>query len=222
MQSISVSGISARLILGFTLLAATESAAAVAIYTQRDAQGVYHFSSIPLPGWEAFDLGAPCERRRTTAARAGGREGEYRGIIREYAEKYGVDVALVKAMIHAESAFNPDAVSPKGARGLMQLLPLTARRHGVSNLHDPRQNIRAGVGHLRWLLDQFNDDVTLAIAAYNAGPGNVARYGGLPPYPETRTYVAKVLRLRREYLRQEDAELARRRTRAELGIVGRG
>jgi soluble lytic murein transglycosylase-like protein len=91
----------------------------------------------------------------------------------------------------------------------MQLTPRTARKHGVSNVEDPRQNIRGGVGHLRWLLDQFDNDVTLAIAAYNAGAGSVARYGGLPPYPETRTFVAKVLRLRREYLRQEDARLAR-------------
>ena len=209
MHSISAPRASALLILCFALLSATESKAAATVYTQRDAQGVYHFSSIPLPGWKVFDLGTPGEQQPATAARAGRSEGQYRGIIRECAETYGVDAALVKAMIHAESAFNPGAVSPRGARGLMQLMPPTARRHGVSNLHDPRQNIRGGVGHLRSLLDQFHNDVTLAIAAYNAGAGSVTRYGGLPPYRETRTYVARVLRLRREYLRQEDAELAR-------------
>ena len=209
MRSISAPRISALLILSFALLSATESAVAATVYTQRDAQGVYHFSTIPLPGWKVFDLDTPREQRSATAARAGRRDGEYRGIIRECADRYGVDAALVKAMIHAESAFNPGLVSPRGARGLMQLMPPTARRHGVSNLHDPRQNIRGGVGHLRSLLDQFHNDVTLAIGAYNAGAGSITRYGGLPPYRETRTYVARVLRLRREYLRQEDAELAR-------------
>jgi len=209
MQSISAFRISTRLILGFALLSATERSVAAAVYTQRDAQGVYHFSSIALPGWKVFDLGTPRSQRPAPAVRAGRGEVDYRGIIRQCAKKYGVDAALVKAMIQAESAFNPGAVSPKGARGLMQLMPPTARRHGVSNIHDPLQNIRGGVGHLRGLLDQFNNDVTLAIAAYNAGAGSVARYGGLPPYPQTRTYVAKVLRLHREYLRQEDAEFAR-------------
>jgi soluble lytic murein transglycosylase-like protein len=208
MRSISAPRVSALLIMCLALLAATKSPVAAAVYTQRDAQGIYHFSSTPLPGWKVFDLGTPREQRSATAVSAGRRE-EYRGIIRECADRYGVDAALVKAMIHAESAFNPGAVSPRGARGLMQLMPPTARLHGVSNLHDPRQNIRGGVGHLRSLLDQFHNDVTLAIAAYNAGAGSITRYGGLPPYRETRTYVARVLRLRREYLRQEDAELAR-------------
>jgi soluble lytic murein transglycosylase-like protein len=210
MQAISASKISATLLIsGLALLSATESTAAATVYTRRDVRGVAHFSTIPLPGWKVFHLRTAPEQRATSVVRLAGREGGYRGIIRECAEKYGVDAALVKAMIHAESAFNPGAVSPRGARGLMQLTPRTARKHGVSNVEDPRQNIRGGVGHLRWLLDQFDNDVTLAIAAYNAGAGSVARYGGLPPYPETRTFVAKVLRLRREYLRQEDARLAR-------------
>jgi soluble lytic murein transglycosylase-like protein len=209
MRSISASSISALLTLCFAFLSASESIAAAAVYTQRDAQGVYHFSNMALPGWKIFGLGSPQDRRPSMATRAPGGEREYHPIIRECAERYGVEPALVKAMIRAESAFNPHAVSPRGARGLMQLMPPTARRHGVANVHDPLQNIRGGVGHLRSLLDHFHNDVTLAIAAYNAGAGSVARHGGLPPYRETRTYVAKVLRLRREYLRQEHAELAR-------------
>ena len=113
-------------------------------------------------------------------------------------------------MIRVESAFDPHAVSPKGARGLMQLTPRMARKHGVANVHDPVENIRGGVGHLRRLLDQFDNDLPLAIAAYNAGAGSVVRHGGLPPYRETRIYVARVLRFRRQYLRQERAELAHR------------
>jgi soluble lytic murein transglycosylase-like protein len=124
-------------------------------------------------------------------------------IIDELAAQYRVEPALVKAVIRAESGFDPRAVSPKGARGLMQLTPRTARHHGVANLQDPRQNIRGGVRLLRLLLDRFNDDAALALAAYNAGGPTVERYGGVPPYSETRRYVAAVLRFREQYRRLE-------------------
>ena len=104
----------------------------------------------------------------------------------------GVDPSLVKAVALVESGFNPKARSAKGAQGLMQLMPTTAARYGVSNIHDPYQNLNAGAKHLRELLDQYRGDVTLALAAYNAGSGAVARYGGVPAYAETQDYVKKV------------------------------
>jgi len=104
----------------------------------------------------------------------------------------GVDPSLVKAVALVESGFNPKARSAKGARGLMQLMPTTAARYGVSNIHDPYQNLNAGARHLRDLLDLYQGDVTLALAAYNAGSGAVKRYGGVPAYAETQDYVKKV------------------------------
>jgi hypothetical protein len=130
----------------------------------------------------------------------------YDQLIRELARRYEVEPALVKAVIRAESHFDPRAVSSKGARGLMQLTPRTARWHGVSNPQDPRQNIRGGVRFLRALLDRFDNDTKLALAAYNAGGGTVERFGGLPPYQETRRYVATVLRYRERYLAAESKE----------------
>lgn len=106
----------------------------------------------------------------------------------------GVDGALVHALILAESSYDPNAVSPAGASGLMQLMPATAKRYGVANLLDPEQNIRGGVRHLKDLLVQFDGDVELVIAAYNAGPNAVIRAGmRIPPYPETAKYVPKVI-----------------------------
>jgi soluble lytic murein transglycosylase-like protein len=114
--------------------------------------------------------------------------------IADAAQRYGVPVRLVSAVIRAESGFNPRAVSSKGAQGLMQLMPGTASILGVRNSFDPRQNIDGGVRHLRGLLDRFPDNLALAIAAYNAGEKAVTTHRGIPPYPETRDYVSKVLR----------------------------
>jgi len=108
--------------------------------------------------------------------------------------RYGVPDKLVTAVIRAESAFNPQAVSRKGAQGLMQLMPGTASVLGVRNSFDPGQNIDGGVRHLRGLIDRFGNNLPLAIAAYNAGERAVLSYGGIPPYPETQDYVTKVLR----------------------------
>jgi soluble lytic murein transglycosylase-like protein len=116
----------------------------------------------------------------------------YDPYIEQVARDNGVDPSLVKAVALVESGFNPKAVSSKGARGLMQLLPSTAKQYGVSDLHDPYQNLRAGAAHLRGLLDEFDGNVTLALAAYNAGSGAVRRYGGVPAYAETRDYVKKI------------------------------
>ena len=106
--------------------------------------------------------------------------------------KYGVDEAVVRAIIHAESAFNPKALSRVGAQGLMQLMPATARRFGVGDAFDARQNISGGVQYLAWLLKRFDGDLTLAAAGYNAGEGAVDKYKGVPPYAETKRYVERV------------------------------
>ncbi|KAB8178364.1 transglycosylase SLT domain-containing protein, partial [Lysobacter maris] len=106
--------------------------------------------------------------------------------------RYGVEEAIVRAVIHAESAYNPSAISRAGAQGLMQLMPATARRFGVSDAFDATQNISGGVQYLAWLLRRFNGDLTLAAAGYNAGEGAVDKYNGVPPYRETQRYVQRV------------------------------
>jgi soluble lytic murein transglycosylase-like protein len=188
-------GAGSRRVLGLAILGSIVAGALRAeatVYMYKDAEGVSHFSDEPVPGSVPFVLGVD----RAQA------ESEYEPIIRQCAAEYSVEAALVKAVIRAESGFDSSAVSDAGAQGLMQLMPETARHHGVAEIDNPHENIRGGVRHLRALLDRFHD-TKLALAAYNAGAGVVVRYRGVPPYRETRTYVAKVLRLRRHYLRQE-------------------
>ena len=112
----------------------------------------------------------------------------------EAAKKFDVDASLVSAVIKAESDFNPREVSNKGARGLMQLMPSTALRFGVTNAFDPVANVYGGVRYLRWLLQTFNGNADLAVAAYNAGEGNVWKYNGVPPFRETITYINRIAR----------------------------
>lgn len=123
----------------------------------------------------------------------------YREEIAAAAAQFGVDEAIVRAIIHAESAYNPNALSRVGAQGLMQLMPATARRFGVGNPFDAAQNIRGGVQYLAWLLKRFNGDLTLAAAGYNAGEGAVDKYKGVPPYSETQRYVIRVAQLAERY-----------------------
>ena len=123
----------------------------------------------------------------------------YDRLIRRYADEYSVDFALVKAIMTVESSFNPYAVSDKGARGLMQIMPSTAGRYGVRDIYNPVENVRAAVKHLKYLSDTFNNKSILVIAAYNAGENAVKQYRGIPPYEETQNYVKKVLSYQRQY-----------------------
>ena len=125
--------------------------------------------------------------------------GAYDHLIRRIAREHDVDFALVKAIMHVESSFNPYARSEKGALGLMQVLPETAKRYGVHDIYNPEENIEAGVRHIKFLTEMFNKKNYLVIAAYNAGENAVKRHRGIPPYQETQRYVRKVLQFKREY-----------------------
>ena len=188
-------GIASMLILAVSVLPA-----AADIYRYEDSEGVVHFTDAPTDKrFKVFMRDIKKDQRLRTTFRISGNSTQYEPLISRYAQEYGVDVALVKAVIHAESGYNPNAVSRVGARGLMQLMPQTARDLKVANSFDPQDNIRGGVRYLRFLLDTFHGNETLALAAYNAGMSKVAKYGGVPPYSETKSYVAKVLDYRSTY-----------------------
>jgi soluble lytic murein transglycosylase-like protein len=119
----------------------------------------------------------------------------YDDLIISLSKEYRLDPALVKAVIHIESAFNERAISSAGARGLMQLMPATASRFGVKNSYDPSENMYGGVQYLRWLYERFNGNLRFVLAAYNAGEGAVDKYKGIPPYKETQDYVKKVIKM---------------------------
>jgi soluble lytic murein transglycosylase-like protein len=180
------------------------SVASAEIYMYRDRAGVLHFSNAPSePAYRPYmpDFGAWVHRMRPIVDRA--RYQRYDQIIRDAARRHGLDTALVKAVIRAESDFVPEALSPKGAQGLMQLMPATARMHNVWRVWEPKQNVEGGVRHLRLLLDRYGGNLRLALAAYNAGEKAVDAYGGVPPFPETITYLDRVLRFRDHYLHSQ-------------------
>jgi len=175
--------------------------AAADIYRYEDDEGIVHFTDAPTDKrFKVFMRDLKKDKLlRTTLSLAGANPTEYDAIIASSAQKYGVSPSLIKAVIQAESGYNPNAVSRKGASGLMQLMPGTARSLKVSNSFDPKDNVEGGVKYLRFLLDTFRGDVSLALAAYNSGLNKVAKYGGIPPYPETRNYVNKVLAFMQSY-----------------------
>jgi soluble lytic murein transglycosylase-like protein len=169
-------------------------------YTSKKPKNLAHASAVRTIRYSFMETCYAC------AARPGVNFGKvrlntdaYRDEITAAAAQYGVDEAIVRAIIHAESAYNPNALSRVGAQGLMQLMPATARRFGVSNPFEPAQNIRGGVQYLAWLLKRFNGDLTLAAAGYNAGEGAVDKYKGVPPYSETQRYVVRVAQLAERY-----------------------
>jgi soluble lytic murein transglycosylase-like protein len=133
-------------------------------------------------------------------------EKAYDSLIEEAAATYGLDADLIRAVMRTESAFNPFVVSPVGAQGLMQLMPDLAEEMGVTDPFDPRQNIMAGARYLRQLLDMHHGNVPLTLASYNAGPGNVARYKAVPPFPETRRYVKTITGLMAEARNTADGD----------------
>ena len=177
--------------LFFALWIAAEARAD--IYVLKDSNGTLHFTNVPSqsgyrPVMKDWSNGSP--------RLAPGRLEE---IIRSASNRYGVDPDLVRAVVKAESDFNTTARSPKGAQGLMQLMPDTARLHNVSNVYDADENINGGVRHLRFLLDRYQGDLRLTLAGYNAGVQAVEKYGGVPPYPETREYIRRVLDYHQRY-----------------------
>ena len=181
-----------RIAVAATALAlATPVVARAEIYTWRDETGNLVLSDRPKDGTElrTYAVGTTVDIRTT---RGTIKNTTYDPIISEHAASHGIRADLVRAVVQAESAFNPTARSIKGAMGLMQLMPATAIAYGVTNAYDPVQNIRAGVAYLRSLLERYSQNEELALAAYNAGPTAVAKYGTVPPYRETRDYVKKI------------------------------
>ena len=183
---------------------ATDLRAHNQVFKFRDAKGVTHYTDTKPLNQSYLVINVTCPACDVHSNVNWGLTSlnltAYADTINAASLQYGVDPAFVRAIIHAESAFNPQARSKKGAMGLMQLMPDTASDYGAFNLLDADQNITVGVRHLAGLLKSFNGDEKLAAAAYNAGEGAVKKYGGVPPYDETRVYTERVGVLRKRYL----------------------
>ncbi|HET7619580.1 MAG TPA: transglycosylase SLT domain-containing protein [Vicinamibacterales bacterium] len=183
-----------RVLLSAALMAMAPAVAQAQIYAWRDSAGNLVLSDKPKdPSAKTYEVAAAAPTFRATRAAVRERSAAYEDLILEHATRHEIDPNLVRAVIQAESGFDPLARSPKGAMGLMQLMPETAAEYGVDNAYDPAANIGAGVAYLKSLLVRYDGDESLALAAYNAGPGAVKKYGNtVPPYRETREYVARV------------------------------
>lgn len=196
-------------VIGVFLLGITPAGAD--IYRYVDANGVVHFTNAPQytsrPAKQSWAFYRKEVRYDGRVPAIGSSFHSYKDIIRQNASYYRLEEALVKAVIKAESNYNPQSLSNKGAQGLMQLIPETARLMKVNDPFDPAENIRGGSNYLRLMLDQFNGNLDLALAAYNAGPNAVQRHGGIPPYTETREYVQRVRRYLEQYRRHGDTLL---------------
>ena len=179
------------LLIASLVTALFPATSAAQIFTTRDANGTVVLSTgkvdRPTPVYQV--PGAPGYRVTTDALPRNAEA--FEDLVREHSQRQSLRPELVRAVIQVESGFNPSATSPKGAMGLMQLMPDTARQLGVSNAYDPEENIRGGTTYLRQLLNKFGNE-QLALAAYNAGPGAVDKYDGVPPYRETKDYVRRV------------------------------
>jgi hypothetical protein len=181
------------------LLMATALPTWADIYSFTDGNGIVHLSNHDTDAREVLliqDPAQPTARPKASVTPGAGLLDKmpYANLVDKAAQAAHLDRALLHAVIAVESAYNPAAISPKGARGLMQLMPETARRYGVKDILDPAQNIRGGSLYLKALMQRFNDDLPLTLAAYNAGENAIARHGNhIPPYHETQSYVARVL-----------------------------
>jgi soluble lytic murein transglycosylase-like protein len=183
------------ILLVFGVCLSLSTPAAAQIYTWRDADGTTVLSDKPRADKGAmatYAVSGSASFRATKPLVPNSKSAKYEAPITEHARRVGVSVDLVRAVIQAESAFNPRAVSSKGAMGLMQLMPATAVELGVRNPFEPEENIRGGVVYLKRLLDRYDQKVDLALAAYNAGMGNVDKYDAVPPFQETRAYVKRI------------------------------
>lgn len=182
-----------------------QPASAEIIYSFTDEHGVVHFSNVPADERYVPLIGSSANPRKSRTASNNGHpvaslKAEYGSVIKEVARAHALEDALLHAVVTVESAYNPRAVSKKGAAGLMQLMPETAQRYGVIDRFDPVQNLHGGARYLTELLRMFNGNLSLTLAAYNAGENNVIKYGNrIPPFQETRNYVPKVLELYRRY-----------------------
>jgi|YelNatPaOPRAMG01_1025707.scaffolds.fasta_scaffold01164_18 soluble lytic murein transglycosylase len=177
-------------ILLISFLVLTAAKAKADIYAYRDSSGVLHFTNVPPD--DRYKLFLKTPERTKIGPQADTKEVE--SLLKEASMRYNLPYPLLKAIVRAESNFNPKAVSPKGAMGLMQLMPDTAKDMYVKDPFCPRENILGGAKYLRYLLDRFNGDLKLALAAYNAGPERVLSSGGIPNIPETVEFVQRVLR----------------------------
>jgi len=186
--------------LSFFCVLLLTNASLAGIYRYEDENGVVHFTNCPRdPKFKLYLRESKDDVGEELGSLSAKDSANYDLLISEISKKYQVDFALIKAIIRTESGFNPRAVSRKGAKGLMQLMPATAQRMNVSNIFSPRENIEGGVRYFKYLLSLFNDDLRLSLAAYNAGENLVSELRTIPPYRETVDYVRRVLSYYQSY-----------------------